>query len=152
MSARSRELFALIPVGLLVTAGFTAVLIVESEQIGDLSFIYGLYFLGLCLATHFVIRARLPDADPFLFPLVALLAPLGGALAAWLFPPTDTEDRLMGETRDWMLQELNATLRSEVASASALAKGLSSALGQDIRRVDATLRPEHAWSGAGVRH
>ncbi|HOZ34261.1 MAG TPA: hypothetical protein PLM52_15415 [Tabrizicola sp.] len=75
-----------------------------------------------------------------------------GALAAWLFPPTDTEDRLMGETRDWMLQELNATLRSEVASASALAKGLSSALGQDIRRVDATLRPEHAWSGAGVRH
>ena len=75
-----------------------------------------------------------------------------GALAAWLFPPTDTEDRLMGETRDWMLQELNATLRSEVASASALAKGLSSALGQDIRRVDAILRPEHAWSGAGVRH
>ena len=73
MSARNRELFALIPVGLLVTAGFTAVLIVESEQLGDLSFIYGLYFLGLCLATHFVIRARLPDADPFLFPLVAMV-------------------------------------------------------------------------------
>ena len=77
MSARSRELFALIPVGLLVTAGFTAVLIVDAQEIGDLSFVFGLYFLGLCLATHLVIRARLPDADPFLFPLVALLAAFG---------------------------------------------------------------------------
>jgi cell division protein FtsW (lipid II flippase) len=77
LSARSRELFALIPVGLLVTAGFTAVLIVDSVEVGNLSFIYGLYFLGLCLATHFIIRARLPDADPFLFPLVALLAAFG---------------------------------------------------------------------------
>ncbi len=77
MSARTRELFALIPVALLVTAGFTAVLIVESSQIDNLSVFYGLYFLGLCLATHLVIRARLPDADPFLFPLVALLAAFG---------------------------------------------------------------------------
>jgi cell division protein FtsW (lipid II flippase) len=77
MSARSRELFALIPVALLVTAGFTAVLLVDSVEVGNLSFVYGLYFLGLCLATHFIIRARLPDADPFLFPLVALLAAFG---------------------------------------------------------------------------
>jgi cell division protein FtsW (lipid II flippase) len=77
LSARTRELFALIPVALLVTAGFAAVLIVESDQIDDLSVFYGLYFLGLCLATHGVIRARLPDADPFLFPLVALLAAFG---------------------------------------------------------------------------
>ena len=77
MSARSRELLALIPVALLVTAGFTAVLITESDQIGDLSVFYGAYFLGLCLVTHFIIRARLPDADPFLFPLVALLAAFG---------------------------------------------------------------------------
>jgi cell division protein FtsW (lipid II flippase) len=77
LSARSRELLALIPVALLVTAGFTAVLITESDQIGDLSVFYGAYFLGLCLVTHLVIRARLPDADPFLFPLVALLAAFG---------------------------------------------------------------------------
>jgi cell division protein FtsW (lipid II flippase) len=77
LSARARELLALIPVALLVTAGFTAVLIVESEQIDNLSVFYGLYFLGLCLVTHAVIRARLPDADPFLFPLVALLAAFG---------------------------------------------------------------------------
>ena len=34
MSARNRELLALIPVAVLVTGGFTAVFIVESSQIG----------------------------------------------------------------------------------------------------------------------
>ncbi len=77
MSARTRELFALIPVALLVTAGFTAVFIVESDQLGNLSILYGAYFLALCVAAHLLIRARLPDADPFLFPLVALLAGFG---------------------------------------------------------------------------
>jgi cell division protein FtsW (lipid II flippase) len=77
LSARTRELFALIPVALLVTAGFTAILIVNSDEIGNLSVLYGAYFLALCVATHFVIRARLPDADPFIFPLVALLAAFG---------------------------------------------------------------------------
>ena len=77
MSARTRELFALIPVALLVTAGFTAILITNSEELGNLSVFYGGYFLALCVATHIVIRIRLPDADPFLFPLVALLAAFG---------------------------------------------------------------------------
>jgi cell division protein FtsW (lipid II flippase) len=77
LSARSRELFALIPVALLVTAGFTAVLITNSDQLGNLSVFYGAYFLAVCVATHVVIRIRLPDADPFLFPLVALLAAFG---------------------------------------------------------------------------
>jgi cell division protein FtsW (lipid II flippase) len=77
LSARTRELFALIPVALLVTAGFTAVLITNSDQLGNLSVLYGGYFLALCVATHVVIRIRLPDADPFLFPLVALLAGFG---------------------------------------------------------------------------
>jgi cell division protein FtsW (lipid II flippase) len=77
LSARNRELFGLIPVAIVVTAGFTAVFIVESEQLGNLSVLYGLYFLGLCVAAHLLIRARLPDADPFLFPLMALLAAFG---------------------------------------------------------------------------
>jgi cell division protein FtsW (lipid II flippase) len=77
LSARSRELFALIPVALLVTAGFTAVLITNDDQLNNLSVFYGAYFLALCVATHIVIRIRLPDADPYLFPLVALLAAFG---------------------------------------------------------------------------
>jgi cell division protein FtsW (lipid II flippase) len=77
VNARNRELFYLIPVGLLVTAGFTAVFITESNQLGNLSILYGGYFLALCVAAHIVIRTQLPDADPYLFPLVALLAALG---------------------------------------------------------------------------
>ncbi|MFI5025908.1 MAG: FtsW/RodA/SpoVE family cell cycle protein [Solirubrobacterales bacterium] len=77
MTARNRELLGLIPVAILVTAGFTAVFIVQSDQLGNLSVLYGAYFLALCVAAHLLIRARLPDADPFLFPLVALLAAFG---------------------------------------------------------------------------
>jgi cell division protein FtsW (lipid II flippase) len=77
MSARNRELFALLPVAILVTAGLTAVFIVQESQVGDLSLTYGAYFLGVCLAVHLLIRIRLPYADPYLFPLVALLAAIG---------------------------------------------------------------------------
>ena len=77
MSARNRELVALIPVALLLTAGFTAVFAQESTQLGNLSLIYGAYFLALCVATHVFLRIRLPHADPYLFPLVALLTAVG---------------------------------------------------------------------------
>ena len=79
MSARNRELLALIPVALLLTAGFTAVFITKSNQgeISDLSLTYGGYFLALCFAAHLFLRFRLPHADPYLFPLCALLAAVG---------------------------------------------------------------------------
>ena len=77
MSPRSRELFGLLPVTLLVTAGFTAVLITRSSQINTVTVTYGAFFLGCCLFAHIFIRARLPDADPYLFPLAALLAAFG---------------------------------------------------------------------------
>jgi len=77
VNERNRELFALIPASLLVTAGFTAVFIQRNELLSDLSLTYGLIFLALCLATHVVIRFTLPHADPYLFPLVAVLACFG---------------------------------------------------------------------------
>jgi cell division protein FtsW (lipid II flippase) len=77
MSARNRELFALIPASLLVTLGFAAVFIQHSEDISNLSLTYGAIFLGLCLIGHLVIRFKLPHADPYLFPLVAVLACFG---------------------------------------------------------------------------
>jgi cell division protein FtsW (lipid II flippase) len=77
MSARNRELVALIPVALLLTAGFTAVFAQESTELGNLSLVYGAYFLAICLAAHLYLRARLPNADPYLFPLVALLTAVG---------------------------------------------------------------------------
>ncbi len=77
MSARTRELFGLIPVSLLVSAGFAAVLVSRTEDVSDATATYGLVFLGLCVFAHLFIRARLPDADPYLFPLAATLAAFG---------------------------------------------------------------------------
>ncbi|MFN8174827.1 MAG: FtsW/RodA/SpoVE family cell cycle protein [Solirubrobacteraceae bacterium] len=77
MSARNRELLALVPASLLLTAGFAAVFVQRQEVLSDLSLTYGAIFLGLCLAAHVVIRITLPHADPYLFPLVALLASFG---------------------------------------------------------------------------
>jgi cell division protein FtsW (lipid II flippase) len=86
MSARNRELFALIPAALLVTAGFAAVFLSRNDllgglrgtnQISNLSLTYGAIFLGLCVAAHLVLRMTLRHADPYLFPLVALLASFG---------------------------------------------------------------------------
>jgi cell division protein FtsW (lipid II flippase) len=77
MSARNRELIGLIPASLLVTAGFAAVFIQRSNVISNVSLTYGAIFLGLCLAAHLVIRATLPNADPYMFPLVAALACFG---------------------------------------------------------------------------
>lgn len=81
MSARNRELLGLIPASLLVTAGFAAVFIergaLSQNQLSDLSLTYGAIFLGLCLAAHVFLRIALPYADPYLFPLVAVLACFG---------------------------------------------------------------------------
>jgi cell division protein FtsW (lipid II flippase) len=77
MSARNRELIGLIPASLLVTAGFAGVFVQRSSQLTNLSLTYGLIFLGLCVAAHFFIRFTLPDADPYMFPLVAVLASFG---------------------------------------------------------------------------
>ncbi len=77
MAARNRELLALVPVAALLTAGFAAVFSQENEQLGNLSLIYGAYFLAICLAAHVYLRIRLPNADPYLFPLMATLTAFG---------------------------------------------------------------------------
>jgi cell division protein FtsW (lipid II flippase) len=77
MSARNRELFALIPAALLVTAGFAGVYIQRSNVLSNVSLTYGAIFLGLCVVGHIAIRMTLPHADPYMFPLVALLASFG---------------------------------------------------------------------------
>ena len=77
MSARNRELFGLMPASLLVTAGFAGVFIQRETVLSNVSLTYGAIFLGLCLAAHIFIRITLPNADPYMFPLVALLASFG---------------------------------------------------------------------------
>jgi cell division protein FtsW (lipid II flippase) len=89
LSPRNRELLGLVPSALLVTAGFTAIFIqtegasprastnLTLNHASSVSLTYGAIFLGLCLAAHLVIRVALPHADPYLFPLVAVLASVG---------------------------------------------------------------------------
>jgi cell division protein FtsW (lipid II flippase) len=77
MGARGRELFGLLPVTLLVTAGFAAVVVARGSQIDKGTTTYGAIFLGACVLGHVFIRARLPAADPYIFPLAALLAAFG---------------------------------------------------------------------------
>jgi cell division protein FtsW (lipid II flippase) len=77
MSARNRELIGLIPASLLVTAGFAGVFIQRSNVLSNVSLTYGAIFLGLCLAAHVFIRVTLPHADPYMFPIVALLSSFG---------------------------------------------------------------------------
>jgi cell division protein FtsW (lipid II flippase) len=76
-SARNRELLALVPASLLLTAGFAAVFIERNDVLTNVSLTYGALFLTLCLAAHIVLRVTLPYADPYLFPLFAVLACFG---------------------------------------------------------------------------
>jgi cell division protein FtsW (lipid II flippase) len=77
LSARNRELLGLVPSALLVTAGFAAIFIQTQNKVSGTSLTYGGAFLALCLATHIVIRRATPHADPYLFPLAAVLASIG---------------------------------------------------------------------------
>jgi cell division protein FtsW (lipid II flippase) len=77
MSARNRELIGLVPAALLVTAGFAAIFIQEDDLLSDVSLTYGAIFLALCFGAHLILRFTLPHADPYLFPLVAILASFG---------------------------------------------------------------------------
>ena len=96
-SARNRELVGLIPASLLVTAGFAAVFVQEHAVRPNASLTYGAVFLGLCLAAHMVIRVRLPDADPYLFPIVAVLASVGLVMIYRL------DDTLAREQAQWFV-------------------------------------------------
>jgi cell division protein FtsW (lipid II flippase) len=89
LSPRNRELLGLVPAAALVVGGFTAIFIQTQDNspggvtnltlnhASGVSLTYGAVFLGLCLAAHLVIRFALPNADPYLFPLVAVLASVG---------------------------------------------------------------------------
>ena len=100
MSARMREQFGLLPVTLLVAAGFAAVLSTRSADVSNATLTYGAFFLGLCVVGHLFIRARLPDADPYMFPLAAVLAGIGLVLIYRIDP------ELAREQAQWFVEGL----------------------------------------------
>lgn len=80
----------------------------------------------------------------------AVLAAAGAAVA-WLFPQTETEDRLLGETRDRLLEDLTAVMKEEATNASELARTLGSALKSDMQSVASAFTP-NASTQTTVRH
>ena len=97
MSARNRELLALIPASLLLTAGFAAVFIERDAVLSNVSLTFGAIFFGLCLAVHIVLRFTLPHADPYLFPLFAVLACFGLVMIYRI------DERLAREQAQWFV-------------------------------------------------
>jgi cell division protein FtsW (lipid II flippase) len=77
VTLRNRELAALLTVGALTAIGFATVYIALKSQISGGSLGYAVFFFGLYLVAHFVARATVPLADPYLLPMAALLTAIG---------------------------------------------------------------------------
>ena len=77
MSARTRELFSLMVVGVLVGTAFASVYIARQEVVSTESLSYALFFLGLYVLAHVVTRITVPHADPYLLPMAGLLTGIG---------------------------------------------------------------------------
>jgi cell division protein FtsW (lipid II flippase) len=74
---RLRDLALLIPSALLVAIGFASVFANDTGDLSNVSLLYGAGFLGLVVVAHVITAITLPDADPYLLPLVAVLACFG---------------------------------------------------------------------------
>jgi len=57
--------------------GFASVYTARQNQISSTSLVYAGFFLALFAVAHIGVRAGLPNADPWLLPLAALLSGLG---------------------------------------------------------------------------
>jgi cell division protein FtsW (lipid II flippase) len=77
VSARNRELFNLVVVGILTGLGFASVYIAQKSVVSTASLSYAAFFFALYLAAHVVARLTVPEADPYLLPLAGLLTAIG---------------------------------------------------------------------------
>jgi cell division protein FtsW (lipid II flippase) len=77
VSRRNRELLLLLLVGVMSTTIYVSVYAARFHEIGRASLVYGGVYLGVFAALHVVVRWRLPEADPYLLPITALLTAVG---------------------------------------------------------------------------
>ena len=77
MSARNRELLTLFLAGLVASAAFASAWIADAAQIDQGWLPYAALLGGVFLAGHLVARVIVPEADPTLLPLAALLCAIG---------------------------------------------------------------------------
>jgi cell division protein FtsW (lipid II flippase) len=77
VTLRNRELLNLFVVALITGIGFASVYIARQEVVSTGSLSYALFFFCLYLAAHVVARLTVPQADPYLLPMAALLTAIG---------------------------------------------------------------------------
>ena len=77
MSERNRELLNLTVVAMLTALGFASVYIARQSVVSTASLSYAAFFFALYLVAHFVARYAVPNADPYLLPMAALLTAVG---------------------------------------------------------------------------
>lgn len=83
---RIREAIWLVLVGVAVAAAYGTVFLARSKVVDAKGLIWGGVFLVLVLVTHLVVRAKLPQADPWLLPAAALLTGIGVTMTYRLVP------------------------------------------------------------------
>jgi cell division protein FtsW (lipid II flippase) len=77
MSYRNRELANLFVVAVITGLGFASVYIARQDVVSAGSLSYALFFFALYLAAHTAARVAVPQADPYLLPMAALLTAIG---------------------------------------------------------------------------
>ncbi len=77
MTERNRELAYLVAVGALTGLGFASVYIARQAVVSWGSLTYAGLFIVLYLAAHVIARRTVPNADPYLLPMAALLTAVG---------------------------------------------------------------------------
>ena len=77
LSRRNTELLFLIIAGAVSTMAYVSVYAGRYREINRVSIIYGLIFVAIFIVLHLVVRIVLPQADPYLLPVTALLAAVG---------------------------------------------------------------------------
>ncbi|HOU28992.1 MAG TPA: hypothetical protein PLB39_06015, partial [Thermoleophilia bacterium] len=77
MSRRNQELLFLLLAGAVSTMAYVSVYASRFREIDTVAVVHALAFVGIFLLLHIVERLLLPQADPFLLPLTALLVAVG---------------------------------------------------------------------------
>jgi len=87
VSRRNLELVFLVIAGAVSTMAYVSVYAGRFREINRVSIIYGVVFVAIFLLLHVLIRFVLPQADPFLLPITAMLAAIGLTEIFRISPP-----------------------------------------------------------------